>query len=233
MKFHVYYTENLRHIREDHEKCCKALGLDIMYHEDRCYSTHDEAYSAHGEFMTSILRESQDDAVGFLDVDCLPHNVENIQAAWRWAEEFGSFIGNAQNISHTLMRNRIYAAASFLIVSKYAWKKLGSPSMAWFLQDGVQIDTAQLLSLRADDVGFRYWLMYPVGYDGTGIGNSEAYELGPYGRYGIGTLYPATWHYIRISDCIGDKPKIWESRVRDVLEGRRIIPINPSCFYAP
>lgn len=228
MKFHVYYTENLRHIRQDHEQCCAALGVKTSYHEDRCYSSYDEVYSAHGEFMTSILRESPDEVVGFLDVDCLPHNLKTLQASWTWAEKNRSFVGNAQNISHTVMRNRIYAAASCLIISKSAWRQLGNPSLAWFLQDGVrQIDTAQLLSLRADEIGFRYSLMYPMGYDGD-----ETYELGPYGKYGIGTLYPATWHYFRISNCIDDKPKLWETRVRDVLEGRQIIPANSSYFYA-
>ena len=124
------------------------------------------------------------------------------------------------------MRNRIYAAASFLIVSKNAWKKLGAPNLSWFTQNNIQIDTAQILSLRADEIGFSYQLLYPVGYD-----EPETYKLSGYGKYGTGTLYPATWHYFRISDCVNQTPKIWKERTNNILNEEKIIPINSSCFY--
>lgn len=227
MRFYTYYTENLSHIHEDHKKCCDKLELDVVYYRDKCYNDYNEVYSAHGNFMTSVLEDGPEDVVGFLDIDCLPHHRQNIQKAYSWAEQNGSFVGNAQNISHTQIKNRIYAAASFLIVSKHAWRQLGKPSLSWFLQNGEQIDTAQILSLRADEAGFPYQLMYPLGYDQS----QDAYQLGPYGTYGIGTLYPATWHYFRISNCVGYTPDLWKERTYNILNGERIIPTNSSCFY--
>lgn len=226
MKFHTYYTENLSHIQKDHQKCCDKLGLDIVYFKDKCYDIYDEVYSAHGNFMTSVLEDEIDDVIGFLDIDCLPHYKKNITKAYEWAKQNQSFVGNAQNISHTQMRNHIYVAASFLIIHKNAWKQLGSPNLSWFVQNNIQIDTAQILSLRADEIGFPYHLLYPIGYDG-----STTYKLSGYGMYGTGTLYPATWHYFRISDCIHFKPKIWNQRVNNILNQEKIFPQYSSCFY--
>ena len=226
MRFYCYYTENLSHIYEDHKRCCDKLELDVVYYKDKCYNDYDEVYSAHGNFMTSVLENEPDDVIGFLDIDCLPHHRKNIEKSYEWVKEHNSFVGNAQNISHTQMRNRIYAAASFLIVSKNAWKQLGSPSLSWFIQNNIQIDTAQILSLRADEIGFPYQLLYPIGYD-----EPETYKLSGYGILGKGTLYPATWHYFRISDCVNETPKIWKERTNNILNEEKIIPINSSCFY--
>ena len=224
MKFHAYYTENLSHIQEDHKKCCDKLGLEVVYHKDKRHNNYEEVYSAHGHFMTSIME--QEEVACFLDIDCLPHQKLNIEKAYEWTKENNSFVGNAQNISHTQMRNQVYAAASFLIASKTAWRELGSPSLSWFVQDGIQIDTAQILTLRANQIGMNYQLMYPIGYDGP-----ENYKLSGYGMYGKGTLYPATWHYFRISDCVNSTPAIWKTRVNNILEEEKIIPNYSSCFY--
>lgn len=224
MKFYTYYTENLSHIQEDHKKCCDKLGLEVVYYKDKHHNNYEEVYSAHGNFMTSVLE--QEEVACFLDIDCLPHCKLNIEKAYNWTKENNSFVGNAQNISHTQMRNQVYAAASFLIVSKTAWKELGSPSLSWFVQDGIQIDTAQILTLRANQIGMNYQLMFPIGYDGP-----ENYKLSGYGMYGKGTLYPATWHYFRISDCVDSKPDLWRTRVNSVLKEEKIIPNYSSCFY--
>lgn len=226
MKFYSYYTENLSHIYEDHKKCCDKLGLEVVYYKDKCYTNYDEVYSAHGNFMTSVLENEEDEVIGFLDIDCLPHHKSNIEKAYYWVKENQSFVGNAQNISHTQMRNRLYAAASFLIISKTAWKQLGSPSLCWFIQNNIQIDTAQILSLRADEIGFPYQLLYPIGYDGN---NHRA--LGTYGNYGTGTLYPATYHYFRMSEFVNSKPDLWTTRVNNILNNQKIIPNYSSCFY--
>jgi hypothetical protein len=240
MKFHSFYTENLSHIYEDHKKCCDKLGLDVVYYKDKRYNDYNEVYSAHGNFMTSVLQNESDDIIGFLDIDCLPHHKENIEKAYEWVKEYKAFSGNAQSISHTSTRNRLYAAASFLIICKSAWKQLGSPSLTWFDQDNIQVDTAQLLSLRADEIGFPYQLMYPIGYDEdnpehcfTNLSGITTHKrmIGTYGFYGTGTLYPATYHYFRGSELTGKIPDIWMKRVSNILNDQKIIPNHSSCFY--
>lgn len=225
MRFHTFYTKNLpEQLITDHKKVCDHIGIDVTYHIQDAITDYDTLYTAHGKFMTSVME--QEEVACFLDIDCLPHNLKLIQRAYDWAVENKSFVGNAQNISHTQMRNQVYAAASFLIVTKDAWNTLDNPNFAWFMQNGVQIDTAQLLTLRADQIGMPYQLMYPIGYDGP-----EEYKLSGYGTYGTGTLYPATWHYFRISKFKDTIPDLWTIRVNNILEDQKIIPHYSSCFY--
>ena len=240
MKFYSYYTENLSFIYEDHKKCCDKFGLNVEYYKDKTYTDYDEVYSAHGNFMTSVMQNSNDEVICFLDIDCLPHHKENIETAYNWTLENQSFVGNAQNISHTQIRNRLYAAASFLIITKSAWNALGSPNLSHFNQNQIQVDTAQILTLRADEIGMPYQLMYPIGYDEDDYNycfmNSSKVvthkkSLGSYGNIGTGTLYPATYHYFRMSQLKDKIPELWTQRVNNILNSEKIIPKYSSCFY--
>jgi hypothetical protein len=128
------------------------------------------------------------------------------------------------------MINHLYAAASCLFVSKTGWNILGKPCFSYFCQGDTQIDTAQILSLRADQIGLPYRLMYPIGYDEKDPRSIiNCWELGTYGHYGHGTLYPATWHYFRISKFKEKIPDLWTTRVNNVLEDQKIIS-NYSCL---
>lgn len=238
MKFYSFYTNNLSNqLIEGHQKVCNYIGLEVQYHSID-FTNYNNVYTAHGKFMTSVME--QEEVACFLDIDCLPHNKEVIEKAYDWAAENNSFVGNAQNISHTQMRNHLYAGASFLIVSKNAWKTLGSPDLSQFIQNNEQIDTAQILSLRADQIGIPYQLMYPIGYDEDDLNHcfvnnkgiiTHKKFLGSYGMYGTGTLYPATWHYFRISEFQNELPDLWTERVNSILNNQKIIPNYSSCFY--
>jgi|GEM_PF-1733333 len=229
MKFYSFYTNDIHDdIIKTHRLCCNKYGVDISYHVEQANQSYDAIYTAHGDFMTNIVESAtDDDVVCFLDVDCLPHNGRILTEAYEWAKANKSFIGNAQNISHTVMRNRLYAAASMLIISKAAWIELDKPSFSWFMDErDRQIDTAQLVTLRADDVGLPYRLMFPIGFDEAG-----GWQLGSYGRYGKGTLYPATWHYFRISALKSEIPELWRRRVGNILNDETIFPLYPSLPY--
>lgn len=174
--------------------------------------------------MTSVMQKEE--IACFLDIDSLIYDKNLLREIYEWVKENKSFIGNAQNISHTIMRNRLYAAAPMLIIHRNAWETLGSPDLSWFMQDNIQVDTAQILSLRADEIGFPYRLLYPIGYDGD-----NHRPLGTYGNYGTGTLYPVSWHYFRISDFKDEIPELWTQRVNNILNDQKIIPNHSSCFY--
>ena len=225
MKFYTFYTKNLsQSLIDGHKKVCGKFNIEVEYHIHEQIDDYDLIYTAHGEFMTSVIEKEE--VACFLDIDCIPHNIDNLKKAYDWAVENQSFVGNAQNISHTSMRNHVYAAASCLILTKTAWNKLGNPSLSWFVQDEIQIDTAQILTLRADQIGMPYQLMYPIGYDGP-----EEYKLAGYGMYGRGTLYPATYHWFRISQFKNSIPELWNERIHNVLNDQKIIPKYKSCFY--
>lgn len=225
MKFHTFCTKNIPdQVLEDHKKVCDYVGIDVEYHIEDFYNDYNAVYTAHGQFMTSILEKEE--MACFLDVDCLPFNRKILEDAYQWAKDHDSFVGNAQNISHTQMKNHVYAAASCLIVNQNGWKNLGSPSLAWFMQDNIQIDTAQILTLRADQIGMPYRLMYPQGWD-----EGEGFKLSGYGMYGPGTKYPATWHYFRISNFKDSIPDLWNQRVYDIINNSNIISNYSSVFY--
>lgn len=225
MRFHTFYTNNLpEQLIEDHQKVCKHIGIDVKYHSHDFIDDYNTLYTAHGKFMTSVMKKEE--VACFLDLDCLPHNKQLLQKAYQWAVDNNSFVGNAQNISHTQMRNHIFASQSCLIITKNAWNALGSPDFSWFMQNGIQIDTSQIITLRADEIGMPYQLMYPIGYD-----EDNSRSLGGYGMYGTGTLYPATWHYFRISGLKKEIPELWTRRVNNILNNQKIISNYSSCFY--
>ena len=226
MKFHTFYTDDLpEQIVTDHRKCAEKFGIEVIYHSEK-YINYDSTYTSHGKYMTKVLNESSDDVLCFLDIDSLIYDGDFLKNLYNWVNENKSFIGNAQNISHTVMRNRLYAAAPMLIIHKKSWDILGNPNLNWFIQDHIQIDTAQILSLRADEIGFPYRLLYPIGYDGD-----NHRSLGTYGNYGTGTLYPGSYHYFRISDFKESIPDLWKTRVNNILNNQKIIPNYSSCFY--
>ncbi len=227
MKFHTFYTDTISsQIVEDHKSCCNHIGIDVKYHQ-KPFTTYDEVYTEHGNIMTSVLKNAEpNEVVCFLDIDCLPHNLDVLKTAYHYAKDNQSFVGNAQNISHTPLRNRLYAAPSMLMIHRECWVQLGSPSLSWFIQNQQQIDTAQILTLRADEIGYTYRLMYPIGYDET-----PEYQLSGYGVYGRGTLYPATYHWFRMSDFKNSIPEIWSQRVNNILTNQSIQSNYSSCFY--
>ncbi len=227
MRFHIFHTDNVQSdVINAHKKCCEKIEIETEYHSFTFPNDYSQVCSLHGDFMTFMMKEETDDVVCFLDLDCLPHNKKILEEAYAWVKENSSFVGNAQNVSHIQTVNRVYAAPSMIMIHKNAWKTLGSPSLRSFMQNGLYIDTAQILSLRADEIGFHYRIMYPIGCDGDPI-----YKLAGYGQYGHGTLYPATWHYFAIGTQLNEIKNIWNQRVNNILNDEKIIPINYSIYY--
>jgi hypothetical protein len=113
-----------------------------------------------------------------------------------------------------------------LMIHKKAWIKLGKPDLSYSMEgsDETLIDTAQNISLIADDLGFQYRTLLPIGYDDI----DSSWQLGTICSYGRGTTYPGTWHFFRISDLKNHKPEIWERRVNEILHGNDIAPIYSS-----
>ncbi len=224
MKFHTFYTDNLPNfVIEDHQLCARKIGIEVIYHKHKITDESEDIFKLHGDFLNNLLEvASENEVVCFLDIDCLPYSLEDLENAFNWASQNKSFIGNAQNISHTHRRNRIYAAASMLMIHKKSWVTLGKPSLSYSKAGSEEslIDTAQALSLAADEVGFEYRALLPIGYDDE----KKSYQLGPFCSYGGGTTYLGSWHFFRISELKQSKPAIWESRVSQILSGQEIIP---------
>jgi hypothetical protein len=228
MIFHVFYTEDLpEFVVKDHKACCQKIGIEVKYHSAKPNEDFNVIYKAHGELINNLLENaSENEVVCMLDIDCLPYSFDDLKQCYSWAKNNVSFIGNAQNISHTRLKNRIFAAASMLMIHKKAWITLGKPDLFFSKDksDDSLIDTAQQLSLSADEVGFPYRTLLPLGYDDR----DRSWQLGTLCAYGRGTTYPGSWHFFRISDLKNGRSKIWDERVADILAQRQIMPLYQS-----
>ncbi len=98
-----------------------------------------------------------------LDIDCLTYSLSDLKIAYNWVDENESLIGNDQNISHIISKNRIFAAASLLMLHKKSWIKLVKPDLPYSMNgsDEILIDATQNISLAADDVGYQYRVYCP------------------------------------------------------------------------
>ena len=169
IKFNVFVTDDLHPaIPEKLDEVSKKIGVEIEHHVFHTKGkTLDDVHEAHGKVLTELLaRAGRDDVVCFLDVDCLPYSLKELEDCYEWVLENKSFIGNAQNISHTSKRNRVYAAPSMMMVHKQSWLDLKSPSLACHKNgedNDSLIDTAQLLTNRAIETGFEFKILLPLG----------------------------------------------------------------------
>jgi hypothetical protein len=235
IKFDVFITDDLHPaIPEKLDQVSKKIGVAVEYHVfDTKEKTLDDVHEAHGNVLTELLaRAGRDDVVCFLDVDCLPYSLKELEECFEWVTVNKSFIGNAQNISHTSKRNRVYAAPSMMMIHKQSWLHLKSPDLACSKNTGDDdslIDTAQLLTNRAIETGFEYKILLPIGYDDSKL----VYKLGPYGFYGRGTKYPGTWHFFRMSSFKNGTHPLWEARVSEILSGKKIRPVFNSIGLDP
>jgi len=224
MKFNVFCTDNvqtdpqLASILADHKAVAEHVGVEVEYHF-KPFTAYDQAAYDHGHMITDII--SDNDGVScFLDLDCLPYNLELLKVAYDWCSEYKSFIGNAQNVSHTAMRNYIYAAPSMLMVHRDAWVELGEPSMACVREmhsfNGEYIDTAQQLSLNAIEKNFNFQLLWPLGVD------VPKWQLKDNILTGTGTKYPGSYHYFQAATNISQNLDIWKMRVDNILNDEPI-----------
>jgi hypothetical protein len=228
MKFHVFYTDNIpKLIPEQHKQCCDKLKIKVEYSVIPYEKDFLTRYYQHGEFLNWTMNNSSSETVCFMDLDCLPYDKNILEKVYTWVNETQSFCGNAQNISHTALRNQIYAAPSMLMIHKKAYQDLDCPDLKCVYENNLtQIDTAQILTIRANQIGYNYQLLYPIGYDGP-----ETYSLGGYGNYGVGTLYAGTYHYFALSENLESLSKLWNQRVNNILNQESIIPRYKSRFY--
>ncbi|MET0181778.1 MAG: hypothetical protein ABW199_02715, partial [Caulobacterales bacterium] len=133
----------------------------------------------HGRWLTEKLEKAADDEVIlFLDIDAFPTNRDIIERAFAAAEAGGVF-GVAQTANHVPRKDFVYAAPSFLAVSKKTWVQLGKPNLI----DNSEVDAGMEISVRALEQGIPVDILYP---------NFIAVPMWPLankGAVGIATFY--------------------------------------------
>lgn len=142
------------------------------------YTLHRENVD-HGSWMNLIMDSSENDVVGFLDVDCVPMNNQIVDAAKTYCEKNNSFIGIAQVSNHIPPASHIYAAPAFFFINAQCWHDLGKPTFCATENS----DVAENVSYVAEAKGKPYRALYPVKC------REPLWRLGNYGMYGIGTEF--------------------------------------------
>ena len=179
---HTLYWPNMNPtIVGYHKKCWTKLGIEITYTERQI---------PHDRWLDEMIATHMDrtEAIGFVDIDFLAYSREPVEAAIEFALGARSFIGMAQSANHFPPLLPIYAAPSFLIISRAGYIALGRPP----LRARHRLDAAQNLSAMADAIGFPYRAIYPLGYHQ--IPDEGSWRLGNYGYYGIGAEYEGLFH---------------------------------------
>lgn len=149
----------------------KKIGYDII---------QDEAdLTLHGDWLTTTLENAPEDEVFlFLDIDSFPTRADIVEQAFA-AAEAGRLFGVAQNAVHLPNHDFIYAAPSFLAVSRRTWVALGKPDMV----ENNLYDTGMALSVRAVEQNVPIDFIYPS------FVCVPRWLLVDQGCYGIGTFY--------------------------------------------
>ena len=133
----------------------------------------------HGEWRDKVLAKvTSDDAVLFVDIDCFPLTSEAVTKAFVAAES-GRIFGVAQTANHLPECNLIYAAPSFLGLSRATWTSLGQVSMARSLE----CDVGMALTQAAVRQGF------PIDILSPSFVCCPKWPLGHFGAVGYGTFY--------------------------------------------
>lgn len=172
MKFHSLYWDNINPIIvENHKKVMQKFGIDCVYHNENI---------DHGGWIDSVLRESKDELVGIIDIDCVPISGRYANMI-EYALTNRSMAGLAQVSNHYPPACNIYAAPAFMVLHRDVYQHVDKWSFRANHQE--RCDVAEFFCYNLSLMGKHYKAAYPkyVHY--------FKWNLSNYGRYGIGTLY--------------------------------------------
>lgn len=211
-------------LKEAHEKVMKKFGYKINYTIKNIN---------HGEWMDSIFNEIKSDIYLFIDVDCLPLYSNVIQESLNYVMN-GYMVGNAQVTNCINAKHDLFCAPSYLMIGRDYYESIGKPSC---INNSIS-DVAQNLTRNAVQHNKRIRMYFPTSFQGVGPGG--IWRLGPYGYYGLGTIFDEkTFHmfnsrdnlsierFQNVADCIlNDKQKEIDRRFDSKKEYDGILKIE-------
>lgn len=186
-----------------HSDVMKHLGIDVGY-------TIQEY--PHGLWMNAVMEQTDADIVCFLDIDCVPTNINVFNDAVEWVAKHESFLGIAQVSNHIKPCSHIFAAPAFLMVHRKAWEFLQRPSfseMPW-------ADVAENFSYAAEMAGLKFKTLMPTHYYSRP--ENERWFLHSYGEYGIGTHFEGGVFHL-YQGRKAQNQKLFKKVCRDIIKG--------------
>lgn len=190
-------------VLEAHRSVTQHFAIPVRYYQEN---------TTHGIWLDRVMNQSQEEVVGFFDIDAVPVNSEITCLAAEYALTNQTFVGLAQAANH-IEPAHIYAGPGFFFIYRNAWISLGRPT---FLHGG-NSDVGQNVSRAAERAGLKYRCLYPTHWDRQAI--EGIWPLGNYGRFAIGTHYRGGVYHLYQSR-FNYNVDLFVSRCAEIVEGR-------------
>ena len=137
--------------------------------------------AGHGEAIDWFLSDSRYDNYFLLDIDAIPLN-SLVIPYMLYKASLGYMTGNIQRSNHLQNGRHVFAAPSFMSLSKALWWGMGKPSF----KTTQRADVAEEVTFRAEAQGVPLELFRPSRVLGE---KQWALEASDQPQYGIGTFF--------------------------------------------
>lgn len=165
-----------------------------------------------GVWMDQIIRNSEADIVGFIDIDCIPLNDKVINEAIKFVAKNKSICGVAQATNHIPPMTHVFCSPAFFFMWRPLHTALNQPS---FLETQ-RSDVGQEICYVAETNGVRMKQFYPTHFEREP--QEGVWRLGNYGLYGIGTVFENKIYHLYQSR-MQSNVELFIKRCKEVVSG--------------
>jgi len=176
-----YYPNTNKDFVNAHKSVMNHFGIKVNYYEQEIH---------HAQFMQDVLKSSDADVVGFLDIDCIPLTNTSVNEVIKFVAKNKSIAGNVQATNHLNPMSHLFIAPSCFFIWKPLYEALGSPT---FFPTN-HTDVAQYVCLVAEQNGVRMKALYPTHFEDEP--EEGVWRLHNYGLYGVGTVFDGKFYHL-------------------------------------
>lgn len=176
-----YYPGSNESFVNAHKSVMKHFDIPVNYYEQEIH---------HAEFMQNVLKNSDADVVGFLDIDCIPLTSTSVSELIKYVAINKSIAGNVQATNHLYPMSHLFVAPSCFFIWKKLYEAMGSPSF----YPTNQTDVAQYVCKIAEQHGVRAKAHYPTYFEDEP--EEGVWWLHNYGLYGVGTVFNGKFYHL-------------------------------------
>lgn len=157
------------------------FGLKVNYWEHQV---------RHGYWMDEVIRSTDADVVGFLDIDCIPLTKDAVSELVKFVVKNKSIAGCAQATNHIAPMTHVFVAPCCFFIWKPLYEALGRVS---FMETN-RSDVCEELCYVAESNGVRMKAHYPSFFEREP--EEGVWRLGNYGLYGVGTTFANKFYHL-------------------------------------
>jgi len=198
-----YFPNSNQEFISAHKKVMEHWNVPVNYYEQ---------VIRHGDFMNSIMENTDAEIVGFLDIDCIPLSGDAIMELVQFVGLNKSIAGNVQATNHLPPMTHTFIAPSCFFIYKPLWVALGKPS---FLETQ-RSDVAEELCYIAEQNGVRMKAFYPTHFEREP--EEGVWRLNNYGLYGVGTVFANKFYHL-FQSRMETNVQLFIKRCKEVVKG--------------